>query len=214
MAKKGIYIANKKTFTGYDPEEEKIFYFLLSKKNDGATQTEIAKGTGIPRTTVIRKLSHLVDEEFPWKNKKYAVIRENKKYCLLEKGYSISGMRPAATQKDATDFENRFENAVENLSKTNPPFEVEKICNNIVHFWLEDKYNLEVKSNIKKLYNDAIYDIASGEKGIYIILKDGGLSGPQNGIILNIEKLCKHALEKRDLNHPSKYGSNENTIKK
>lgn len=203
-AKKGIYISSKRTFLVHDENEEKIFKFLLKAK-DGANQTQIANFVNISRKAVKSRLDNMLSERFFYGGIEYSLIYKKPKYFILKKERTTVGLEPNATWAQETEFKDKFDYVVEDLSRQYISVGQipEYITDNIILYDVKPKCWSEVKSNIKELYNDAIYDIALGDRGIYIVLEDNSDENKLNKIKESIQTLFEKSNKIRKLNSAS-----------
>ena len=199
MAQKGIYLSNQGPKFGYDKVERQIFNHLL-RTPKGATQTELANILNIPRGQIIDRLSKLLSKPYIYNKKTYRVIKTKFIYTVLREKPSTQALEMTATSQQKKDFENRFETEVQNLSQnnilTNSPAEV--IDDKIIFCEVTPKKEFDFKSAILNLYNEDITDIAIGEKGICIVLKENPNDVDKLNIIKeNILQLHKESLKRR-----------------
>lgn len=211
MAQRGIYLSNQKKKLTHDDVERKIFKYLLYNLN-GATQTQLSNELKTPRGQIIDRPNKLLDEKYRYNKRTYRIIKTNYVYSILQEKETTQGLSADATPKQKQKFENRVEVAVQNLSQndilTDSPAEV--IDDKIVYCKVNPKKKYDFKAIILELYNQDIEDIAIGEKGICIILKEcPDDSNKLNNIRDNILKLHSESLKRRKRPRKRKKGIDE-----
>ena len=199
MAKKGVYLSNQGQTLTYDKVERKIFNYLLRTPR-GATQTELATKLKIPRGQIIDRLSKLLSKPYPYNQKTYRVIKTKFIYKVIREKPSTQGLETTATPQQKKEFDEKFENGVENLSSQEilKGDKAEIIDDTTIFANIHPKKAFDFKSTILELYNDEIYDIAIGEKGIFVILKEDPNNIEKTDVIKNnILKLYDESIKRK-----------------
>lgn len=199
MAQKGIYLSNQGLKFNYDKVERQIFNYLL-RTPKGATQTELATILNIPRGQIIDRLSKLLSKPYTYNKKTYRVIKTKFIYTVLREKPSTQGLETSATPQQKKGFDEKFESEVQNVSSHEilKGDKAEIIDDNTIFADIHPKKAFDFKATILKLYNDEIYDIAIGEKGICIILKEAPNNIEKTDIIKNnILKLYKESVKRK-----------------
>lgn len=205
MAQKGIFISQESKKLTVDRIASKIFQYLL-KQSEGVTEATIIRELGLTRGVVRPRLKILVATEYSYGSKIYRVICKNKKYSVLRKKKSTQGLEPSATWQQTKDFDDKFEDEIEALSApdTLTSDEATEVDMNLIFFKANPKKELDIKASIRKLYNEDIYDIAIGEKGVCIIFDKDIKDDKLRRIRSNVIKLYKDSAKKRNLNYSKK----------
>ena len=199
MTKKGVYFSNQGQTLTYDKVERKIFNHLL-RTPKGATQTQLSTILKIPRGQIIDRLSKLLSKPYLYNQKTYRIIRTKFIYKVIREKPSTQGLETTATPQQKKEFDERFENCVENLSSHEilKGDKAEIIDDTTIFANVHPKKAFDFKATILELYNDEIYDIAIGEKGICIILKEDPNNIEKTDIIKNnILKLYDESIKRK-----------------
>lgn len=205
MAQKGIYISQESKKLTVDRIASKIFQYLL-KQSEGATEATIIRELGLTRGVVRPRLKILASTEYSYGSKIYKVLCKNKKYSVLRKKKSTQGLEPSATSQQKEDFDDNFDYEVEALSNPDTLTSDEAIAvnKNTIFYEANPKKELDIKASIRELYNEDIYDIATGEKGVCIIFDKDIEDAKLESIKESVMKLYKESAKKRNLNYPNR----------
>lgn len=205
MAQKGIYISQESKKLTIDRIASKIFQYLL-KQSEGVTEATIIRELGLTRGVVRPRLKTLVSTEYSYGSKIYRVLCKNKKYSVLREKKSTQGLEPSATSKEKESFQDKLDYEVEALSEPNilTSDEAKDIAKNIVYYDADPKKELDIKASIRELYNEEVYDIATGEKGVCIIFDKDIEDAKLESIKESVMKLYKESAKKRNLNYPNR----------
>lgn len=168
----GIYEKNNNKITKTITNKEKVFNYLVQNKR-GATQTDIAKEIGISQSAVSKIIADIRKNIDTYGNSRYILIKESGVYKIVRyKNLSI-GLKKIATELQKEEFEECFENTVYTIKESNmfTGISAQKITHNCVLFDINAKYQKQLTSLLKILYNENIYDFILHENSLYIVLQ-------------------------------------------